>query len=147
MINNNGLKLIQQFEGCRLSPYFDDAGVATIGFGATFYEDGSQVKITDAPITQQRADELLNFQINAFENRVNELVVVPMTENQRAALVSFAFNLGTGSLKDSTLLKKLNSGDVLGAAVEFSRWHFVKKKPIKGLLRRRVAEMQLFLND
>ena len=146
-IDDKGLSLIKQFEGCSLVPYLDSVGVATIGYGCTRYENGTKVSMADMPISQQRADELLRHLVVEFEDGVNKLVSVNISQNQFNALVSFAFNLGLNSLKNSTLLQRFNSGDTLDATCEFTRWRFANKKPLKGLLRRRLAEASLFLDD
>ena len=148
-INETGLDLIKSFEGTRLAPYKCSAGIPTIGVGATFYQDGRKVAMTDPPITEVQATALLQFHLQKFEKDVLGLVKVPLGPNQFAALVSFAFNCGTGSLSISTLLKKLNVLDYPGAANEFLQWDKAKvnKKTVvvPGLTRRRKAEKELFL--
>ena len=146
-ISDKGVAIIKQFEGCRLEPYLDTGGVPTIGYGCTRYENGAVVQLSDLPINQLRANELLAHRLVEFESGVSGSLKVSVSQNQFDALVSFAFNVGVGNLKSSTLLQKLNACDDVGAAAEFSRWYFDNKKPLKGLLRRRVAEMQLFLKD
>lgn len=81
-----------------------------------------------------------------FEKGVSDLVKVPLNQNQFDALVSFAFNLGLGNLKSSTLLKKLNASDYIGASKEFERWNRAGGKVLNGLTRRRIAERDLFLS-
>ncbi len=146
-ISDKGLNLLKQFEGCSLKPYSDAVGVATIGYGCTFYENGEKVQLSDAEITEERATELLKNVLKQFENDVAEVVKVDLTQSQFDALVCFAYNTGSNALRNSTLLKKLNDGDTLGATCEFTRWHFANKKALKGLLRRRLAEAVLFLSD
>ncbi|MGL6349156.1 MAG: lysozyme [Aeromonas sp.] len=88
------IDLIKEFEGCELTAYDDGVGVATIGYGATFYQDGSKVKLGQT-ITQRAADELLVFHLKQFWNR---LQTTPhwseMTPEQRGCLLSFSFNTG-----------------------------------------------------
>jgi len=138
-ISEKGLNLIKQFEGLRLEAYLCSAGVPTIGYGHT-----RGVKLGQT-ITQEQADAFLSEDIHEFELAVQRLVFVPITQNQFDALVSFVFNVGIGNLKKSTLLKKLNEGDVVGAANEFNKWVFAGGKKLKGLQRRRDKERLLFL--
>jgi GH24 family phage-related lysozyme (muramidase) len=145
-INKNGLDLIKHFEGLRLEAYLDPVGILTIGWGHT----GSDV-FPGQKITLKQAEQLLEDDLSGHEAFVDRVVKVDLVENQRAALVSFAFNVGNGSLQSSTLLKRLNSGDYQGAAREFGRWvngtHNGKKITLPGLVRRRRAEAQLFLDE
>ena len=141
MINKQTLNLIKHYEGCKLKAYLCPAGVLTIGYGHT-----KNVKRGDV-ISQQQADEVLVADLKEFENAVNDMVLVPLTENQRGALISFAFNVGIHALKKSTLLKKLNAKDYQGAANEFLRWNKAGGKELKGLTLRRQAERELFLSQ
>lgn len=138
-INDKGLELIKRFEGCRLTAYRCPAGVWTIGYGHT-----QDVKPGMA-ITKYDAERFLRQDIRRFEEGVTALVKVPLTSNQFSALVSFAFNVGVSALKSSTLLKKLNRGDLNGAANEFLRWNKAGGKELEGLTKRREAERNLFL--
>lgn len=138
-INEKGLALIKEFEGCRLTAYRCPAGVWTIGYGHT-----QDVK-SGMAITKIDAERFLRQDIRRFEEAVTSLVKVPVTSNQFSALVSFAFNVGVNSLRTSTLLKKLNKGDLNGAANEFLRWNKAGGKELPGLTRRREAERKLFL--
>ena len=142
-INSSGLKLIQEFEGLRLTAYADIGGVPTIGWGNT-----NSVTKTDVAkkktITKVEAERLLKTDVSTFEKSVDSLVKVPLTDNQFAALVSFSFNIGTGAFGKSTLLKLLNASDYKGAAAQFARWNKVNTKTVAGLTRRRAAERALF---
>jgi len=144
-INNAGLELVKSFEGMRLAPYKCAAGIPTIGIGATFYQDGRKVTMQDPPMTEAQVTALLQFHLQKFEKDVSRLVKVPLGSNQFSALVSFAFNCGTGNLQNSTLLKKLNALDYAGAANEFLKWDKANKQVLAGLTRRRKAERELFL--
>lgn len=137
-INEAGLNLIKDFEGCRLKAYLCPAGVWTIGYGHT------QGVKPDMVITQLQAERFLRQDLKRFEDAVTSLVKVPITPNQFSALVSFAYNVGTGALYDSTLLRKLNKKDYKGAANEFLRWNKAGGKVLPGLTRRRLAEKDLF---
>jgi len=141
--SRNGLGLIRQFEGCRLSAYLCPAYVPTIGWGFTTW-NGKKVQLGQK-ITQAEADAALLNDYDGYEGQVRELVKVPVTANQLGALVSFAFNVGIGSLRSSTLLKMLNSGNYAGAAGQFARWNKAGGKVLKGLVTRRAAEASLFV--
>lgn len=143
-MTGQALELIAEFEGFSASPYPCPAGVPTIGYGATRWEDGSRVTMEDAPISEVRARELLSHNCEAVGRAVDRLVAVPLAEHQRAALVSFAYNIGSGALAASTLRQRLNRGDYAGAAAEFPRWRFSGGRVLPGLVRRRAAERALF---
>lgn len=143
-LNEIGKKLIKDFEGLRLKAYKCSAGVPTVAYGATFYEDGSKVKMTDV-ITQNRADELFDYHSNLFAEEVAKIVPKTLNDNQFSALVSFAYNVGIGALSKSTLLKKVkaNAGDV-SIKNEFLKWNKAGGKVLDGLTRRRTAEAALY---
>lgn len=145
-ISNNGIELIKQFEGLSLKPYLDKVNIPTIGFGSTYYEDGTKVKLKDKPITEERATQLLEFIANkTFSENINKVVKVPLNQNQFDALVSFAYNIGNKNFNWSTLLKKLNLSDYEGASLEFGRWNQANGKILNGLVLRRQKEKELFL--
>lgn len=147
-ISNNGLNLIKQFEGLSLKPYLDAVNIPTIGYGSTYYEDGTKVTLKDKPITEQRATQLLEFIANkTFSENINKVVKVPLSQNQFDALVSFAYNVGNKNFNWSTLLKKLNLSDYEGASLEFSRWNQANGKILNGLVSRRQKEKELFLKE
>jgi lysozyme len=146
-VNKAGLNLIKDFEGLRLSPYLCSAGVPTIGYGSTYYENGSKVSLKDKQITEERAEELLAFHLKEHEHHVDSCVKVNISNNQFSALVAFCYNVGPGSLKKSTLLKLLNQNDIPGAAEQFLRWNKAGGKELAGLTRRRQAERSLFLKE
>jgi len=133
-----GVNLIKSFEGLRLKAYLDSAGVWTIGYGHTRNVHPGQV------INEAEALGLLRADLQRFEDCVSEMVTHELTQGQYDALVSFAFNVGCGALKKSTLLRKLNAGDTAGAAQEFGRWVHAGGKRLRGLERRREAEKSLF---
>ncbi|MCE9886967.1 lysozyme [Obesumbacterium proteus] len=144
-ISNNGINLIKQFEGCRLMAYQDCIGVWTIGYGWTQPIDGKVISKGMA-INQQKADALLLQGVELSVNCVNDLLLVSVNQDQFDALVDFAYNLGINALKGSTLLKKINAGDYIGAANEFHKWNKAGGKELAGLTRRRGAEKSLFLS-
>lgn len=149
-VSEKGKTLIKEFEGLRLNSYRDSVGVWTIGYGHTVTARPNQT------ITEKQADELLDKDIVRFEDSVKRAVKVPLTQNQFDALVSIVFNVGEGAshksgiirLKDgrpSTLLRRLNEGDYLGAAVAFKDWKYAGGRVLRGLERRREAEFKLFM--
>ena len=137
-ISLEGLALIKRFEGCRLESYKCSANVLTIGYGHT-----SGVKETDT-ITQDEADKLLQEDVEQFEKYVDDNVTVELGQSQFDALVAWTFNLGVGNLRESTMLKKLNSEDYASVPSEMKRWNKAGGKTLDGLIRRREAESLLF---
>jgi len=135
-----GVNLIKSFEGCKLTAYQDSAGVWTIGYGHT-----SGVK-AGMKITEAQAEAYLKGDLVTAENAVNGKVTYRIKQNQFDALVSFTYNVGSGNFGSSTLLKKLNQGDITGAANEFDKWNKAGGKVLAGLVRRRAAEKAMFLN-
>jgi lysozyme len=145
VISATGLNALMAHEGVRLRAYQDEAGVWTICYGHTKGVYAGMVA------TQAQCEDFLRADIKWAEYAVNSLVVVPLTQNQFDALVSFVFNVGYANFKDSTLLKRLNAGDYAAAAQEFPKWSMLrdkktgKKRLSQGLLRRRMDEQTLFL--
>jgi lysozyme len=146
-VNEKGLEIIKQYEGLRLKPYLCQAGVPTVGYGATTYLDGSKVQMTDKAITKKMADALLVHHVKFAEDAVNNLVKVSITEDQFSALVSLVFNIGVGAFKDSTLLKLLNLGSIQAAGEQITRWNKVGGKPSDGLTKRRKSEYDLYTSQ
>lgn len=140
---DKGVELICHFEGLKLERYRDAVGLWTIGYGHLILKTEMEKLIK---ITTGEAKTLLRKDLRRTERGVQKLVSASVTQNQFDALVSFAFNLGVGSLKKSTLLRKLNAGDVQGAALQFKSWNKAGGKVLTGLTRRREAEMKLFLS-
>lgn len=141
-ITDEGLDLIRTFEALRLDAYRCPAGLWTIGYGHT----GSDVH-RGLSITEERAEELLAQDVAVFEDGVAELAPASITPWQFSALVSFAYNCGLQALAGSTLLRKLNAGDIQGAADEFPRWNKSRGRVLRGLTRRREAERSMFLGE
>lgn len=144
--SNKCIELIKHFEGFSAKPYLCPAGVPTIGYGSTRDTDGKPITMSHKPITEVEAANLLRATLVTYENAVNRYVKVELNQNQFDALVDFAYNAGAKNLLGSTLLKKLNKGDYLGASKEFSRWVYAGSKKLNGLVRRREAERQLFIS-
>ncbi|MEM8611518.1 MAG: lysozyme [Cyanobacteria bacterium P01_H01_bin.105] len=139
--NASGVGLIKSFEGLRLKAYQDAVGVWTIGYGTTRGVKPGQ------EISEAQAEALLKADLNRFEQAVNQAVRVSINDNQFAAIVSFTYNVGSGALRSSTLLRKLNRRDIYGAANEFPRWNRAGGRVLAGLTRRRNAERALFLGQ
>jgi lysozyme len=138
-INQAGLALIMSFESFRTGPYLDEGNTWTIGYGHT-----SGVTEQSSIITEEEAEALLRADIATAEASVAELVTVPLTDNQYAALVSLVYNAGSAPLS-RMLGVRLNRQDYQGAADEFLRWRLAGGLVSDGLVRRREAERALFL--
>lgn len=136
--------LARRFEGLYLKPYICPAGVPTIGYGATFYESGERVKMTDPAITKERAEALLLWMIRT-QYMPAVIKLCPAVDNPKrlAALIDFAFNLGVGRLKSSTLRKRVNAGEWDLVSAELRKWTRGGGKILRGLVLRREAEIQL----
>lgn len=133
-------EIIKPFEGLRLKSYKCPAGIWTIGWGHT----GPEV-FEGMEITLEEAESFLMDDMLEADQAVFDYVDVNLTEEQRAALVSFIFNLGAGNFRSSTLLKLINAGDFEAAAKQFGRWTKAKGIELAGLVKRREAEKKLFL--
>lgn len=161
-IDQSGLDLIKSFEGLadgdpttvNLDPYLDPIGIWTIGWGHAIWDGtdflrgaknrGRAKALYPNGITMPQAEALLRADLLDTCRDVQPLVTQPVTDNQFAALVSFAYNCGVGNLKKSTLLRLVNAGDVAGAVVEFGKWNKAGGKELPGLTKRRAAEAALF---
>lgn len=146
-LSQKGLELIKQFEGLSLTPYVCAGGINTIGYGNTYYTNGKKVTLQDKPITKQQAEELLKFSLSTYEKAVDSFCRDDISQSQFDALVSFAYNLGTGALQKSTLIKKVNANpkDVT-IADEFMKWNKANGKVLVGLTKRRQAEANLYFS-
>jgi lysozyme len=143
-VNKAGKDLIKQFEGCKLKAYKCPANLWTISWGLTFYPDGRKVKEGDV-ITQQQAEEYFDAVVNDFAKDVDVLVKSNVTANNFSAIVSFAYNVGIGNLKKSTLLKKVNANPKDATIpAEFRKWVRANNVVLKGLVKRRDAEAKLY---
>ncbi|MGZ3757230.1 MAG: lysozyme [Mucilaginibacter sp.] len=150
-LSNNGIRIIKNFEGLSLNAYRDSAGVWTIGYASTRYHDGKAIKPGDKLASLAQADALFTNTLSPYEQAVNNLVKVPLTQQQFDALVSFTYNEGTGALEDSTLLRKLNEQDYGAAADQLLVWNKItdptgKKVVLDILVKRRKQERELFLS-
>jgi lysozyme len=143
---NKGTPIIRKFEGLKLTAYLCPANVWTIGYGSTFFENGSKVQQGDK-ITLDRADKLLLEMVKRFEISVKGLVKSSINDNQLGALTSFAFNVGVGAFSKSTLLRKVNANpNDTTIRNEFMRWTKAGGKVLKGLVTRREAEANLYFS-
>lgn len=146
-VNAEGYALLKRFEGCRLKAYRCPSNIATIGYGNTFYEDGTKVKDGDV-ITQQRADELAVFIVEQFANSIRPMIKQPLNENQFSACVSLAYNIGIGGFKKSSVLRKLNVNPLDATIADsFRLWNKGGGVILKGLVRRREAEIALYFKS
>jgi lysozyme len=138
------ISIIRKHEGLKLNAYLCPAGVWTIGWGNTFYENGSKVKQGDV-ITRERADALLLMIVNKFRNEMRPLITKPLTVNQESALVSFVYNVGVNALRRSTLLKKVNDNPSDPTIRdEFMKWNKANGVMLPGLTNRRRDEANLY---
>ena len=142
--------MIKNFEGFSGKPYLCPAGIPTIGYGTTYYKDGHNVSMSDGEITEEFASSILIDTMEEFISIVNILTrKVVLSQNQFDALVSFAYNLGTGALAGSTLLKKVLANPIDPSIKdEFAKWIYAGKKQVSpGLAVRRASEAALYFND
>lgn len=161
------IELIEHFEGLKLEAYLCPAKIPTIGFGSTFYEDGSKVKLGDK-ITNERAYSLLLDTLVKYEFAIKEHVKSTLNQNQFDALLDFCYNAGIGAFKSSTLLKKVNANpNDETIAAEFCKWVYGgdgtknkkdddadglideagEKQKLNGLVLRRGAEAALYFEQ
>ncbi len=141
-ISYNGVKFIQNEEGFRGTAYLDSGGVPTLGFGSTWV-DGKPVEM-GMTCTEKQAELYMETHLANVQTAINQMVKAPLTQNQFDALASFCYNLGTGALRESTLLKLLNQYQYTEAAKQFDRWVHVNGKPVPGLIARRRRERSMF---
>lgn len=136
--------LIKQFEGLRLNAYLDSVGVPTIGWGSTFYEDGRRVRMGEK-ITKEQADTLFKKVVDNFAAEADKRILSAVNQNQFDAIVSFTYNVGTGALAKSTLLKKVNANPCdPSIRDEFLKWDKAGGKVLAGLTKRRKQEADLY---
>lgn len=137
-ISEEGIRFIQNLEKFSAKAYRDGKGYS-IGYGV-------RIKNPNVPpISRQEADQMMRNVVKKFEIQLQKLIMVPLTQNQWDAIVSFAYNIGISAFRKSTFLKKLNAKDYNGASSEFSRWVSSNGKKLQGLVARREQEMKKFL--
>lgn len=132
--------IIMQWEGVRYEPYHDVGGILTVCYGHT----GPDIVI-GKKYTKEECKALLLQDIADHEDGVDRYLTADVPDETKAAFISFTFNVGVGAFKNSTLLRKANAGDLEGACKELSRWVFVKRVRIAGLVNRRISERGLCL--
>lgn len=140
-LSKRGLQFIKEAEGLRLESYRCSGGVWTIGYGST------KGVTQGMKISNLQAENLLRRDIKVFEDTVNSLVNVDLTQSQYDALVSFTYNVGASAFKNSTMLKLINKGQLDKVPNEFSKWIYAGKKKVNGLISRRAKEAALFVDD
>lgn len=129
--------VVKFYEGTVQSAYRDPVGIITVCTGHT----GPELAMGQT-FTREQCEDLL-YKDLLKHTAALECVRQPMTDGQKAAFLSFAFNVGTGAFCSSTLAHKANTGDMLGACAELSRWTYAGGKQLPGLVNRRAAERQL----
>ena len=144
-MTDEGLDLIKLYEGYSSSPYLCPAQHWTIGYGAIWGMDNKRVTEDHPDINEDQADYLLRRDVKKSEMAVLRHIRVPLEDGQFNALCSFVFNLGSGALQSSTLRRKINKGNYIGASNEFKRWIWAGGRKLKGLIRRREHERLMFL--
>src|SRR5262245_30122243 len=153
-IDGRALKLICEFEGYlrlvgdgtdRVKPYLDPVGIPTIGYGSIWRADGTRVAITDEPITRAQAELLMALELTRkCGPAIATAVKVPLHPLMHGALMSFAYNCGTGALRASSLLKAVNARRWNDVPREFAKWKLAGGRVLAGLIRRRAAEAKMF---
>jgi lysozyme len=140
----NLIQMIKKNEG--FSPKItDDVGNPMIGYGCNLSVAEAQ-KYEGRTISEVEAVSLLLSRLTPVVDLVNNIVKVPLTQNQFDALCDLVYNIGSGGFSKSTLLKKLNTKDYTGAAEEFAKWNMAGGKVLSGLTKRREEEKKLFLS-
>lgn len=138
--------LIRKWESLRLRPYLCPAGVPTIGYGATYYEDGTRVTLKDDPITKERAEALMVWMVKTvYLPTVLKLCPNIDSPERLAAIIDFTFNLGSARLATSNLRRRINAGEWEKVPKELRKWVWASGKPLKGLKLRREDEIKLTL--
>lgn len=144
-------KLVREQEGCVLHPYLDKAHVPTIGIGTTRYPNGDHVTMEDNPITMEEAEHFLECDSEDAANAVSAFVKSSINQNQFDALVDFAYNVGTGALHGSTLLKLVNANpadpEIRRAFALWNKAHVDGELVVlDDLVKRRKAESNLYFS-
>ena len=135
-----GVSLIKHFEGFKSKPYLCPAGIPTIGYGTTIRKIGSRVKLTDRPISEKEATELLQSTLITYENMVIRKLKRQVKQNEFDALVCFVYNCGISQ----TLFEMVNSNNPLLKTWWTSHYITGGGKILKGLIERRKAEAKLY---
>lgn len=147
-VSNQTLQLIKEFEGYSAVAYRDGANIWTIGYGNTFYKDGTKVKQGDI-ISRSQAEDLFKHVVEDFASKVDEVVIPLLNECQFEALVSIAYNIGIDAFKKSKLLAKINANPAdPSIQKEFERWvNAGQQRNVRGLVNRRKKEAELYFSQ
>lgn len=143
--SEKGIEFLGKEEGLVLKPYLDSVKKPTIGYGSTYWEDGTPVKMTDKPITKARAVELFRKTLKRYEAQVNKSITRSINQNQFDALVSLCYNIGTAGFAGSTVVKRVNANPCDPTIKDaFWMWKNAGGTPI--LLGRRKREAVLYFS-
>lgn len=145
-VSDKCINMIKHHEGFVRKPYQDPIGLWTVGVGHLIGDGKKLPKEWNKEFTDEEVDNILCEDLERFEIGIQRLTKVPLTQSQFDALVSFSFNVGLGNFQSSTLRSKLNRGDYEGASNEFPKWRKAGGKILKGLVKRRADEKNLFLS-
>jgi lysozyme len=145
-MNDKGIALICDFEGCRTEAYQDAVGVWTIGYGHTSVAGLPSVS-PGATVTRDGAAGILMRDLETFCAGVKSAITATLNDNQFSALVSFAYNVGLGNFRNSSVLRSVNAYRYDQVPAELAQWVRAGGKVLPGLIRRRAAEAALFLLD
>lgn len=144
-ISDSCIDLVKSFEGFFPKPYLCPANVPTIGYGTIMYPNGRKVTLQDPAISESKAIEYMRYELNKKAKEVDAMTTDSVNQNQFDALVSFAYNCGSNALKNSTLLKRVNSNPNDKSITDaFLMWVKADGKTLSGLVRRRKAEAALY---
>ncbi len=141
-LTDDGLALIKRFEGFAPEIYICPGGWPTVGYGHVV-RDHERDQFVDG-IDETTAEGLLRRDVETAERAVLRLIRVPLEDGRFDALCSFAFNLGAGALQRSTLRRKVNREEHASVPAEFRRWVWAGGRKLKGLVRRREAEVVIY---
>lgn len=130
------IALVCYFEGFSAAPYLCPAGVPTIGYGSTHYEDGRPVLLDDPPVSRERAAQIMATDLGAFANAVEAAAGAALSQHQLDALTSFAYNVGVTAMRGSTLMRHVRAGAPALAASEFGKWNKGGGRILPGLVRK-----------
>lgn len=142
--SKKGINLILSFEGFSSKPYLDSAGIATIGYGNTYYPGGKKVTMKDAAISKEKGAELFSLILPNYEKIVNAKIKIIISQNQYDALVSHTYNTGGSDTLFSLINKKADSKSIREWFT--SRYITAGGKVLNGLIRRRKAEADLYFS-
>ena len=143
-VSDNGIALIQKFEGLKTKPYRDCIGLWTVGIGTLIGDGKSLPDSWNRTFTVEECHALLRKELIGIERGIAHYISVSLNQNQFDALCSFVYNLGLGTLQRSTLRQKLNRKDIQGCLESWAKYNKAGGKVFKGLDLRRKAEIKLF---